>query len=245
MMGLDQNNITKILDDYLVWETIKAEKKYKQLSSAEKDELRLQYDNDAKYYKSQINKDTGAKYTDEEALLADTIISFWTPYKRLLELEAEWNIYKTAKSLNALLWQIKTNKETTYSQRIKEVNLKVNPLAKLCYTPGNFMILPNRQMNNKRYQITNDRIDMTLYECFGKGALSRFFKNEKELKEWVMVQNLSPVFIDGDICRENINWFVRGEKPKLISEMNADEVYEYIESAIKFIEYRNTLQSNL
>lgn len=69
-------------------EQIKAEKRYTQLSIAEKDELRLQYDNDAKYYKSPINKDTGAKYTDEEVLLADTIISFWIPYKRLLELEA-------------------------------------------------------------------------------------------------------------------------------------------------------------
>lgn len=117
-MSLDQNSIIEILDDYLVWEQKKAEKKYDQLSSKEKDELRLKYDNDAKYYKSQINKETGVKYTDEEALYADTIISFWTPYKRLLELEAGWSAFKTEKSLNALLWQIKTNKETEYSQRI-------------------------------------------------------------------------------------------------------------------------------
>lgn len=31
------------------------------------------------------------------------------------------------------------------------------------------MLLPNRQMNNQRYQFTTDRIDMTLYECFGIG----------------------------------------------------------------------------
>lgn len=243
-MSLDQNSIIKILDDYLVWEEIKVEKKYDQLSSKEKDELRLKYDNDAKYYKSQINKDTGVKYTNEEALFADTIISFWTPYKRLLELEAEWNVYKTAKSLKALLWQIKSNKKTTYSERIKEVNRKVNAFAKLCYTRGNFMILPNRQMNNQRYEITNDRLDMTLYECFGIGALSGFFKSEKELKDWIVVQNLSSVFIGGDICREKIDWFVIEDKPKLISEMNADEVFEYIESAISFIEGRNTLLAN-
>lgn len=244
-MSLPQSSIIEILDDYLEWEKIKAEKRYDQLSSKERDELRLKYDKDAKYYKSQINKDTGLKYTDEDALFADTIISFWTPYKRLLELEAGWNASKTAKSLNALLWQIKTNKETTFSLRIKEVNIKVSSFAKVCYTPGNFMILPNRQMNNQRYQITNDRIDMTLYECFDKGALSRFFKNEKELKEWIVVQNLSPVFNGGDICREKINWFVRGEKPKLVSKMDVDEVYEYIESAINFIECRNTFLSNL
>lgn len=243
-MSLDQNSIIEILDDYLVWEEKKAEKKYDQLSSKEKDELRLKYDNDAKYYKSQINKDTGVKYTDEEALFADTIISFWTPYKRLLELEAEWNVYKTAKSLKALLWQIKSNKETAYSQRIKDVNLKLNTFAKLCYTAGNFMLLPNRQMNNQRYKFTTDRIDMTLYECFGKGVLSGFFENEKELVDWIVVQNLSSVFIGGDICREKIEWFVREDKPKLISQMNADEIFEYIDNSISFIESRNTLLAN-
>ena len=243
-MSLDQNSIIEILDDYLVWEEKKAEKKYDQLSSKEKDELRLKYDNDAKYYKSQINKDTGVKYTDEEALFADTIISFWTPYKRLLELEAGWSVFKTEKSLNALLWQIKTNKETAYSQRIKDVNLKLYAFAKLCYTPGNFMLLPNRQMNNQRYQFTTDRIDMTLYECFGKGVLSGFFENEEKLVDWIVGQNLSLVFIGRDICREKIEWFVRDDKPKLISQMNADEIFEYIDNAISFIESRNTLLAN-
>lgn len=143
-MRLDQKNITAILDDYLVWEEIKAEKRYDQLSGTEKDELRLNFDNDAKYYKGKINNDTNAKYTYEEALFVDTIISFWTPYKRLLELEADWKAYKTAKSIKVLLRQIKSNKETMYSQRIKEVNIKVNARAKLCYTPANFMLLPNR-----------------------------------------------------------------------------------------------------
>ena len=40
-MSLDQNSIIEILDDYLVWEQKKAKKKYDQLSSKEKDELRL------------------------------------------------------------------------------------------------------------------------------------------------------------------------------------------------------------
>lgn len=244
-MSLSQSSVIQILDNYLVWEEIKTEKRYNQLSSKEKSELRLSYDNDAKYYRSQINKDTGVKYTNEEALFADTIISFWTPYKRLLKLEAEWSVYKTAKSLRALLWQIKSNKETAYSEKIKEVNLKVNAFAKLCYTPGNFMILPNRQMNNQRYQITNDRIDMTLYECFGKDALSEFFKTEKDLKDWIIVQNLSRVFIGGHICKEKINWFVREDNHKLISEMNADEIYEYLDNAISFIEDRNTLLADL
>lgn len=240
-MSLDQKSITEILDDYLVWEEIKAEKRYDLLSSKEKDELRLKYDNDAKYYKRKINKITGMEYTDEEALFADTIISFWTPYKRLLELEAEWNVYKTAKSLKAILWQIKSNKETTYSQRIKEVNIKISEFAKLCYTPANFIILPSRQMNNQRYQVTTDRIDMTLYECFDKGVLSKFFKDDNDLKDWIVDQSLSPVFIKGDLRKETIDWFVNEDRPKWISEMNASEIYQYIESATKFLNKRNSL----
>lgn len=37
----------------------------------------------------------------------------------------------------------------------------------------------------------------------------------------------------------SINWFVKEEKPKLFSEMNATEIYEYLDNAVKFIEERN------
>jgi hypothetical protein len=43
----------------------------------------------------------------EEALYADTIISFWTPYRRLLKLEVGWIASKTSSSLDALKRQIK------------------------------------------------------------------------------------------------------------------------------------------
>ncbi len=56
--------VIEIIEQYLEWELVKYQRGY---SSA----LRLQYDNDAKYY---LEKG----YLEEEALHADTVISFWT-----------------------------------------------------------------------------------------------------------------------------------------------------------------------
>lgn len=55
---------------------------------------------------------------------------------------------------------------------------------------------------------------------------------------------LKLVFIGRDICREKIEWLVREDKPKLISQMNAGEIFEYIDNSISFIESRNTLLAN-
>lgn len=55
---------------------------------------------------------------------------------------------------------------------------------------------------------------------------------------------LELVFIGRDICREKIEWLVREDKPKLISQMNTDEIFEYIDNSISFIESRNTLLAN-
>jgi len=59
--------VIKILENYLAWEELKQQKSYDKLSWNEKNNLRLQNDNDAKYYyeKGKIEK--------EEALKADTI----------------------------------------------------------------------------------------------------------------------------------------------------------------------------
>lgn len=110
------------------------------------------------------------------------------------------------------------------------------------------MLLPERQMNNQRYSVTEDRIDLTLHECFEKGALAKFFRNENELKDWIDKQDLSSVFVNGHMCKDKINWFVIEDKPKFISEMKADEIYEYLRNAILLIQKEinnNVTNSNL
>lgn len=225
--------VLKILEDYLALEKLKQQKNYNRLLQNSKDELRLENDNDAKYYYEIVG------LSKEKALCADTIISFWTPYTRLLKIEANWTAYKTQKSLGCLIDMIKTNRENDYSERIRQVNKNIEGFAEICYTKGNYMILPKRQMNNQRYSVTEDRIDLTLYECFEKGALAKFFKDENELRNWIDKQNLKSIFNNNHICKYNINWFVGEYKPKRISEMKKDEVYKYLEKAILLIEERN------
>ena len=93
--------VLNILESYLKWEKKKIEINYDSLSQDRKNELRLEYDDDAKYYHKIVGLEK------EEALYADTIISFWTPYRRLLQLDAGWIASKTSSSLDALKGQIK------------------------------------------------------------------------------------------------------------------------------------------
>lgn len=227
-----KNNVLNILKDYKKWEKLKEENNYTELSYAEKNILRLENDKDCKYYKK-------IGFEDAESLFADTIISFWTIYQRLLYLEINWKSYKTVKSLEALINIIENNNNDT-GNKIRKLNNKLEQFAKLVYTKGNFMILPNRKMNCQRYRITKDRIDMTLYECFENGELSNFFKTNLNLEEWIKKEKLDLLFLEDKICKENINWFIKNKnEPKLFAEMCSDEIFEYIENAIKFIEERN------
>ena len=85
--------VVELLKNYLKLKKIKKEKNYENLSWSDKDDLRLLYDNDAKYYYEECN------LKREEALKGDTIISFWTIYCRLLKLEANWTVANCAKSI--------------------------------------------------------------------------------------------------------------------------------------------------
>ena len=51
------------------------------------------------------------------------------------------------------------------------------------------MLLPERQMNLQRFRFAEDRIDLSLYECFDKGPLSKFFIKE-DLEVWKKSKNL-------------------------------------------------------
>lgn len=228
--------VLKILEDYLAWEEFKQQKRYDNLSWNEIDNLRLQNDNDVKYYYEVV------KLEKAEALKADTIISFWTPYCRLLKLEADWTIGKNAKTLGtlkALLKQIRATWDNEYTSKINAINEKIEGFAEVCYTKGNYMLLPERKMNPQRYSIAEDRIDLTLYECFDKGALAKYFKTNEALRSWISREKLDGMFCNGEISKEKIKWFISEDKPKWISEMTADEIYEYLKNAVSLIQERN------
>lgn len=221
--------VEKILEHFLQIEQNRDKYKYNELSWDEKDKFRLLFDNDAKYYSAECHLE------DDEALKADTIISFWIPYCSLLRQEANWNIYnnaKTTRTLEALLCQIQKENE-----EIIKVNEKINEFAKYYYTKGNYMLLPKRGMNTERYKITEDRIDCTLYECFANGSLSSFFADEQALFSWIKRERLESVFINNITSKNNISWFTKLKNK--ISEMQSTEIYEYLNNAINLIKIRN------
>ena len=228
-----KTKVREILEYYIRWLEVKESNEYGRSYCKYKDAKRLEFDNDAKYYKNQ------EKLSNEDALRADTIFSFWTPYKTLLLKNAGWNVSKTTKSIKALLKQSDATHPNKFTSKILAVNNKIEAFASVCYTKGNYMLLPDRKMNNYRYQVTEDRIDMTLYEAFDKGALSKFFPKENDLYKWIEKENLSSLFVDKEVTRTKINWLIDENNPKLVSEMSADEIYDYLKKGIKFIEKRN------
>ena len=233
------NSVLNILKQYLDWEKSKEKKDYDNLTWEKKDELRLQNDNDAMYYYKTV------RLAKDKALCADTIISFWTLYSRLLKLEANWSAYKTVKSLERLIYQINTTRKNDYTEKIRKVNENIETFAEICYTKGNYMLLPKRIMNTLRYKISEDRIDLTLYECFENGELAFLFEDEEELKTWIDEQKLSSLFVNGEKCRDNINWFVEEDKHKLIYEMSREEIYQYLGKSISLIDERNVININV
>ena len=99
---------------------------------------------------------------------------------------------------------------------------------------------PDKNMNIERYPVSGDRIDVTLYECFEGGALAKYFeKGDEGLREWVKREHLELLFNRRVIKRENIKWFQGDEQHhKRISEMEGTELYEYLDRATIFIQYR-------
>ena len=145
---MSSNRIIEILEDYLAWAQLDERVGgYKNLPQSERKKLRLQYDNDARYYYEQLGLD------EEEALKGDTIISFFTPYKRLLQVETGWDVSKTVKSLRALINETLATWDNDYTEKILAVNKRVKGFGEVCYTKGNFMLLPDKNMNIERYPV--------------------------------------------------------------------------------------------
>ena len=205
--------------------------------------LRCGYDPDAKYYHDV------ERLKPWDAVRGDVITSFWTPYITLLKREvgAGFSVDKKDNDeLDLLILQIISPGTTPQSEKIKAVNKRVERFAELYYTRGNFMLLPKRpkgmreSLNLERMRVTQDRIDWTLYECFRSGELSPFFnRSDRALEQWIGDQNLTSVFVNKTVGRENIDWFIPGTTPKKITRMSTQEIYAYLDRAVRLIEQRN------
>ena len=221
------DSVLEILKSYK--KTLQEEERLKNSQKFNLDEFRLKWDNDAKYYFEEKN------YKQEEALKADVIISFWSIYKRLLLLNSGWNASKTVKALTSLIWQIEHG-EKDIARKIRDVNSLVEPFAEICYSPSNYMVLPARMgMNNIRFQETEDRIDLTMLECFDGGKLSKYFV-DITVPDWIEREKLFSLFNNKTYDKENIKWFI--ENKQKISLLSEKDLLKYIDESIAFITNR-------
>lgn len=191
---------------------------------------RIKCDGDACYFYKLYND-------SKVALRGDTMISFWTIYKQALKMATGENYIKSSNPFDDL---IAKRNEPGY----KEVNDRFSKFAEVYHTPGNFILLPppspDGRMNNNRYKCSEDRIDKSLLECFNGGVLSKYFGDDNEkLKKWVKEQKLDSVFEKGVIEKDKIIPFNINNPYVCYSNMNENEVNEFLENVEKLINYRN------
>ena len=192
--------------------------------------LRLRLDRDARFYREQ-------GYPDKEALFGDTVVSFWTIYKQLLRLKTGLKKGSSAETFAYLLEQSRSPQEDEETLAIRALNETLEPLAAMIDTAGNFMLLPKRGMNPERYAVSEDRIDITLYECFSGGKLSHYFEHDDALRQWILKEHFECLFTDGIIEKENLIWGVNSRK--MITGLDEQELYQYMDYAMQMIAYRN------
>ena len=206
---------------------------------------RTYYDCDAYYYRNCKQKQDGKKYSVQEAEHGDTITSFWTPYKLAVNLVTGRTYNKDVGCLSFLV-----EKESCYEELLdKEFDGLFSLFAKLCYTPGNFMLLPyGGRRIQRRYIKCEDRIDESIFYCFPSRDYSSFFKYGT-LTDWIKSQNLHYLF-DGDIKEENlqafnytktpfVRFFTLGRNP--VPCMDKKQLIEFLKKAVDLIENRNNV----
>lgn len=198
---------------------------YFKISSYHKSVCRKKYDGDARYFFTYGTESQRNAYFN-----GDTMVSFYTPYKRAILLETGNLYHKSVPAhLDLLIDRININ-------GYDRANEKFRLFAHLYHTRGNLLFLPNRKMNCKKFHVSEDRIDKALSECFAGGRLSEFFGNDEALEEWIKKEHLDVCFTNEIISKENI---CRNEISNPYSDMDKNELYSYIDWIIEIISKRN------
>jgi len=217
------------------WERVNGYDKMKFYEySDEYEKFRVKYDCDARYYNEVLNDSVAAQR-------GDTMISFYSIYKEMLKRATGVKYNKCDNPFDEL---IAKRNDPGY----KEVNDKFTEFASLYHSCGNFMLLPHREMNNARYQCSEDRIDKSLYECFPGGKLAEFFGVDdkmqlENLTEWVKEQLFETMFINAEIKRENIYTFNEKNPFVRYQKMADKELDEFLNKTVSLIKTRTGLNS--
>lgn len=159
-------------------------------------EPRFLYDSDAVHFYNfdekikSLNNDWERKDLAERG---DIMTSIWAPLTYYLGLNKEGKII--AKN-NTGIGKILPKDETRNNEKLTIFNY----LAEHYASRGNLLLLPNmtnqagkRNLNPDKFMMSEDKLDQFLYYCF-KGNLKEYFKDEKNLVEWIYSENLECMF---------------------------------------------------
>ncbi|MDR2572358.1 MAG: hypothetical protein LBD23_18960 [Oscillospiraceae bacterium] len=225
--------LIRIFNDNQIWFHWLSSNGYDKLKfyeyAGEYDKFRIKYDGDARYYNEFLGDSVAA-------LRGDTIFSIYTPYKEMLKRSTGFEYHKCNNPFAEL---IAKRDESGY----KEVNDFFYELAGIYSAPGNYMLLPHREMNAARYRCSQDRPDKSLYECFPSGNLAGYFgldeeTQQKNVAEWIRSQHLHYMFENNDIERNKIIPINKNNQYARFESMTDDELREYINYAVEFIKSR-------
>lgn len=179
---------------------------------------------------------------------ADVMLSFWTPFKRLVN-EAKGDAqYKNPKTLEGIIDILDTNQPPRLTNRGRDIDTyeavlevaqfpEVQRLAELYLTRGNLWVLPSRAMNTARYDWTRDQVTQTLKLCFPGKALNGYFFDITP-ERWMERERLGVCFKGGNIRPDNLNT-LEPDNTCIYNKWDSGEIRDYLRKVCDLIETRN------
>ncbi len=208
------------------------------------DEWRAKNDLDCLYYDGDMR--------------ADTLMSAWTPVKWVadcLNRDSDIAFYKINRLGNDPYHDLKLLAEEGDEYLPSEHRLVklLGRFLKLAEQRCNFILLPDRVMNNARYKTyirgkkvwLCDEVPATLAHLFDKDSLGRFFigkdgnVDEKSVLDWIKKEHLEMGFEDGVIDQGHVRSLIPGLDPYKAKWLkDEDEIYAALEYMVDFLEKR-------
>ena len=191
-------------------------------------------------------------------LRADTLMSAWTPVKWVadfLNTDKGIKFNKKIETADDPFCDLKllANESEKYLPPDHRLVKLLERFLELAEQRGNYILLPERDMNPLRYRINIgdkevmlfDEVPATLSHVFDKDSLGRFFcdeegrLNEEAVIGWIRREHLEMGFEDGKVCKCRILPLVPGlepYEPKWFTE--EDEIYSALEYMVNFLKVR-------
>ena len=202
--------------------------------------------------------DLDCMYMDGD-MRADTLFSAWTPIKWVadcLNREKGMRFYKRTRDQDDPYRHLKllADNRGSYLPDSYELVQLLDRFLELAEGRWNYILLPDRNMNSKRYSGLHigdksvslfDEVPPMLYHIFNKESLGKYFADEDgqydvdTVVAWIRREHLEMGFEGGNIDEAEIKPLVKEVNPsdaKWLTEEN--EICEALSYMIRFLEKR-------